>query len=231
MLNPKTKRNISRILPFGVIWLVFSVTYSLLEKGILGKLGYYPSTGNPYYFTRSIIITPASSLIAGLLIGTLEVVYFNKLFIQKSFVKKILYKSLIYLVFIISFLFSNTLIAQSSELKTSVFNAQVWDYARAFFFDYAFLSVGVYMAVVIIVSQFYLEVSDSIGHGVLNNFLTGKYHAPAEEERIFMFPDMRSSSTIAEQLGHVRYFEMLKNTIPICLIFAIIKYSGEIYSM
>ena len=228
MLTPKTKRNIARILPFGVIWLVFSLAYSLLERGLLGKLGYYPSTGNPYYFTSDIIITPVSALITGLLIGALEIIYFNKLFIQKSFAKKIIYKSLIYLAIIICFLIITTLIAHSIELKTFVFNTRVWTYVWAFLSNYAFLSVGAYMAVVIIVSQFYMEVSDNIGHGVLNNFLTGKYHAPTEEERIFMFLDMRSSSTIAEQLGHVRYFEMLKEYYS-DLSDPIIKYSGEIY--
>jgi len=228
MLAPQTKRNISRILPFGVIWLVFSLAYSLLERGVLGNLGYYPSTGNPYYFTSDIIITPVSALITGLLIGTLEIIYFNKLFIQKSFAKKIIYKSLIYLAIIISFLIITTLIAHSIELKSFVFNKQVWTYAWAFLSNYAFLSVWAYMAVVIIVSQFYMEVSDNIGHGVLNNFLTGKYHAPTEEERIFMFLDMRSSSTIAEHLGHLRYFEMLKEYYS-DLSDPIIKYSGEIY--
>jgi len=44
----------------------------------------------------------------------------------------------------------------------------------------------------------------------LNNFFLGKYHHPVAEERIFMFVDMNSSTTIAENLGHVKYFEMLK---------------------
>ena len=84
------------------------------------------------------------------------------------------------------------------------------------------------MAAIIVVSQFYTEVSENIGHGVLNNFFTGKYHAPTEEERIFMFLDMRSSSTIAENLGHVRYFEMLREYYS-DMSEAIIEHSGEIY--
>ena len=54
MLSPKTKRNISRIIPFVVIWFIFSVVYTLLEKGLLGNLTYYPSTGNSYDFGRNI---------------------------------------------------------------------------------------------------------------------------------------------------------------------------------
>jgi adenylate cyclase len=228
MLSPKTRRNVSRVLPFGVIWLVFSVVYSLLEKGILGEINYYPSTGNPYNFNQSIFITPISAVIAGLLIGACEILYLNKWFHQKSFTKKIAYKSLIYLAIIISFLITTSLIAHSIELRTSIFNKQVWSYAMAFVSNYAFVSVAVYMAAIIVVSQFYAEVSENIGQGVLNNFFTGKYHAPTEEERIFMFLDMRSSSTIAENLGHVKYFEMLREYYS-DLSEPIIEHFGEIY--
>src|SRR4030095_11449395 len=103
MLLPKTKRNILRIIPFGVIWLVFSIIYTLLEKGLLGDLNHYPSTGNPYNFTRNVYVTPVTALVTGLFIGTLEILYFNRWFAQKSFSKKILYKSTIYLAIILLF--------------------------------------------------------------------------------------------------------------------------------
>ncbi|MEJ0103981.1 MAG: adenylate/guanylate cyclase domain-containing protein [Bacteroidota bacterium] len=228
MLSPKTKRNIYRIIPFGLIWLIFSVVYTLLERGILGDLIYYPATGNPYNFTQNIFITPVSALIMGLLTGTIEILYFNKLFIQKSFTKKIVYKSIIYLAIIIFFLLITSLIANSIDQHTTIFNRKVWNKAWAFFSDYAFLSVGVYMAAIIVISQFYIEVSENIGHGVLTNFFTGKYHRPTEEERIFMFLDMKSSTTIAEHLGHVKYFEMLREYYS-DLSDPIIQYSGEIY--
>ena len=43
-----------------------------------------------------------------------------------------------------------------------------------------------------------------------------------------MFLDMKSSTTIAEQLGHVRYFELLQEYYSE-LSDAIINYSGEVY--
>lgn len=228
MLSPKTKSNIFRIIPFGVIWLIFSIVYTLLERGLLGDLNYYASTGNPYSFNKNIFITPISALITGLLIGTIEILYFNQLFIQKSFTKKIVYKSIIYIAIILLFLTILTVIANSIELHTAVFSKQVWDNVWIFFSSYAFFSVVMYMAAIIVVSQFYMEVSENIGQGVLANFFTGKYHRPTEEERIYMFLDMKSSTTIAENLGHVRYFEMLREYY-FDLSDPIIKYSGEIY--
>ena len=228
MLSPKTKRNFFRIIPFGVIWLIFSIVYVQLEKGILGDLTYYPATGNPYHFSRNIFITLISALLTGMLIGVIEIRYFCKLFRQISFSKKIIYKSFIYLAIIISFLLGVTLIANSIELQTTIFNIEVWNNVWTFLSNYAFWSVGIYMAAIILISQFYTEVSENMGQGVLINFFRGKYHASAEEERIYMFLDMKSSTTIAEDLGHVKYFEMLREYYS-DLSEPIIRYSGEIY--
>ena len=228
MLSPKTKRNISRIIPFGLIWLIFSIVYSLLERGLLGGLTNYPSTGNPYNFSRTIFITAITALILGLLVGTTEILYFYKLFLKNSFIKKIVYKTTIYLAIIISFLLINTCIYNAVELKTSFLNKLVWNNVWTFFSNYAFWSVVVYIGSIIGVSLFYNEVSENLGQGVLTNFFTGKYHTPKEEERIFMFLDMKSSTTIAENIGHVKYFEMLKAYYA-DLSDPVIRYSGEIY--
>jgi class 3 adenylate cyclase len=227
-MSPKTKRNISRILPFGFIWLIFSFIYTQLEKGLLGDSAYYPATGNPYNFYSNLLITPKMAMVAGLLIGALEILYLNKAFSNKNFTKKIFYKTLIYLVVIFFFLVILTVLVNSLELDVSIFNKQVWSHVLVFIRIYAFFSVGLYIAITILVSQFYSEVSEKIGHGVLNNFFTGKYHTPKQEERIFMFLDMSSSTTIAEEFGHVKYFEMLKSYYA-DLSDAIVNHYGEIY--
>src|SRR5262245_27837529 len=118
MLAAKTKKNISRIIPFALIWWLFSVVYLLLEKGILGDLTYYPSTGNPYNFFSSFSVTPVTAFITGLIIGTIEVLYLNKLFIHKKFIQKIVYKTTIYLAFIIFFLMALSAMANAIELHT-----------------------------------------------------------------------------------------------------------------
>jgi len=56
---------------------------------------------------------------------------------------------------------------------------------------------------------FLLQVNRLLGEGVLWKFILGKYHQPREEARIFMFLDMNSSTTIAERLGHVRFYALL----------------------
>jgi class 3 adenylate cyclase len=228
MLSPKIKRNISRIIPFALTWLLYSIVFSLLERGLLGNLNNYPSTGNPYHFGTAIFTAAITALTSGLLIGTLEIIYINKLFIKRSFLKKIIYKTSIYLGIITLFLLVNRILYNSIELNTGVFTKQVWAHTGEFFFNYVFCGVAAYITTVVGVSLFYNEISENLGHGTLANFFTGRYHTPKEEERIFMFLDMKSSTTIAESLGHVKYFEMLREYY-FDLSDPIVKYSGEIY--
>jgi adenylate cyclase len=119
-------------------------------------------------------------------------------------------------------------IAASMELRTSIFDRRVWDKLFVFLTSMTHLSNDLQLAVALGISLFYAEISENIGQGILINFFTGKYHRPTEEERIFMFSDMKASTTIAEKLGHIRYFELLK-AYYIDLSHAIIKYGGEIY--
>ena len=78
------------------------------------------------------------------------------------------------------------------------------------------------------VTQFMLQVNDKFGPGILWKFITGKYYHPRREERIFMFLDLKSSTTIAEQMNSEKFFGLLKEifndiTEPILIS------QGEIY--
>ena len=56
-----------------------------------------------------------------------------------------------------------------------------------------------------------VAVSRKLGPGVLWNWLRGYYHQPREETRIFMFLDMADSTTLAEELGHLRFSALVRD--------------------
>lgn len=228
MLSPKRKRNIRRIIPIVIIWVFFGAIYSLLEKGILADLKEYPATNTQYNFKNSILVTTLGSFVTGVLIGTLEVFYLNRLFNKLNFLIKIFIKTVTYLIFICAFLLSVSAISNSLLQNLPVYDPLVLKSVQYFLIDFAFWSVVLYIGAIVIISLFVLEVSDSLGRGVLTNFISGKYHRPIQEERIFMFLDMKSSTTIAENLGHVKYFKLLKAYYA-SMSDAIISFSGEVY--
>ena len=67
----------------------------------------------------------------------------------------------------------------------------------------------IYTLVIYGLLVFFLQVNELLGEGVLWKFIRGKYRKPWEEERIFMFLDMKSSTTIAERIGHLRFYTLL----------------------
>ena len=214
-------------MPFGAIWLLFSLIYTILERGLLGNLDFYPTSHNPYIFKRNIIVIPLLATTFGTIIGMLEILYFNKWFIHNSFTKKIVYKSSIYL-FIILFLLIIIFLTTVNEILAAISHMQFWMGMWDFFTDYSFLGILTYIISIILITQLYTEVSESMGASLLSNFFLGKYYKPVEEERIFMFLDMKSSTQIAEKLGHVVYFKMLQQYFS-DLTDPIIDHCGEIY--
>lgn len=72
------------------------------------------------------------------------------------------------------------------------------------------VAVSFLMAVVI---NFIEQVNRLLGRGVLLRVITGRYHRPREESRVFLLIDLRDSTQIAEELGNLRYHDFLKRYI------------------
>lgn len=227
LLSPKAKRNISQIIPFGLIWFISGMIFFIIETAATGGLDQRPSAAIEIDLKIFIFGTLANTIL-GLIVGAAEVLYLNRVFAKKSFTKKILYKTLFYTLIMIMIIMIAYPIAVSMELNTNILDKRVWKKLSLFLTSYIHLSNDLQIAVQLGISLFYSEISEHIGHGILINFFTGKYHAPKEENRIFMFLDMKSSTTIAEKLGHIKYFELLREYY-FDLSEAIIRYSGEIY--
>jgi len=76
--------------------------------------------------------------------------------------------------------------------------------------------------------QLMLQVFNKFGPGVFWKMVRGTYYRPKTEDRIFMFLDLNSSTTIAEQLGNERYHDLLKEFFA-DITNSILDHGGEIY--
>ncbi len=93
-----------------------------------------------------------------------------------------------------------------------------WDFLYAIF----------YILLILLVLQFITLVSRLLGPNVLLDYMLGRFHIPKEEERIFMFMDLKASTTIAEHLGHLKWHYFL-NDFFYDIAEAVRKTRGEIY--
>ena len=59
-------------IPYVILWFVAGVLYIIIEKGMMGDLTIYPSTGNPYDFKSSLRAVAVITLFIGFGHGILE---------------------------------------------------------------------------------------------------------------------------------------------------------------
>jgi adenylate cyclase len=164
--------------------------------------------GAIYQFIKENFINAAFielGLPLGLFFGLMELFIlpmFEKRFRRWTFTNIFLFKTILYTIVIYAVTIGVMMVAGIAEGKHTrdlVYHLTSLDH----------YSLVLYALVVYAVIVFFLQVNHLLGEGVLWKFIRGKYHRPREEERIFMFLDMKSSTTIAEQLGHVKFYALL----------------------
>src|SRR4051794_41126117 len=141
----------------------------------------------------------------GLVFGLLELFLFPKAdmrFRQWSFTKILLFKTILYTIIIYMVTISIAILGGLSAGRNM-------NEFQAFLISPEPFVLILYTLVVYSLLLFFLQINHLLGEGVLWKFISGKYYKPREEERIFMFLDMKSSTTIAEKLGPIRFYSLL----------------------
>ncbi|GAA0871776.1 hypothetical protein GCM10009117_09220 [Gangjinia marincola] len=226
--NFKRKRLLYSALTFALAWTSFALIYAMIERGILGSSSHYPGTKNPYNFTDNVLYVPAFSFIIGFIQGWLEFTLLKNWLRSRPIIIRILAKTLFYVIFIVFFMVMMSFIINSRALGLSPFDLKVIRTVGIFFRDFAFWSIIIYIYVVLNVTLLFYETSHYLGQTTFKNLVLGKYTRPFEESRIFMFLDMKSSTKIAEQIGHEAYFNLLKDVFS-DMTQAIEHNAGEVY--
>ena len=174
------------------------------------------------------------TLLIGIIIGILygAVLGITEYFLEKQFFRKrslgitfllklvISLLTLTFLFGLIRFVLFDKFVLPMMLKGMSPLSDGSWKYMFFIFLVYYFL-----MACVI---TFITQVNKKYGPGVLVPLLLGKYRHPKEEERIFMFMDLQSSTSIAEQLGHLRYSSFIRDSF-MDINQVIAKHHAEIY--
>jgi len=158
----------------------------------------------------------------GVILGAMLVslVFLSEVFLLSRLKKvRILYtlvlKTILYTIFIlISFFVSDILIY---GLDT-------------FFYDVErYLLSTIILGLPAIFGVFFLyNVNKLLGQRALIRLFFGKYNRPILEERIFMFIDLKSSTTIAEEIGDIKFHSFL-NDFFISISKPVIECGAEIY--
>lgn len=168
-----------------------------------------------------LLIAVVFGVVYGLVSGLINILFDRKPFKDRPVAVIIGLKGLFFLViFSIFFYLTRNLLYQPTVQSFVPFNKNTWIYIY-----YPLLGFYAFMTLLI---NFITQVNKKYGPGVLVPLLLGKYRTPKEEERIFMFMDLSSSTTIAEQLGHIRYSEFIRDSF-MDINHVLVRFSAEIY--
>lgn len=175
-------------------------------------------------FINGIII----GLGCGVSIAWSELFLFKSIGRRWSFIVLVSLKIVAYVFILTLSIFSVILVSRSIEHRQSPITTFYGQPFQHLLFHEDFHIMVIYAVVMASVIIFTKEMSRKMGQGVLFNFITGKYAKPFREERIFMFLDLDSSSSLAEKLGDLHYHQFL-NEFYYDITDDIIEARGEIY--
>lgn len=110
-----------------------------------------------------------------------------------------------------------------SHIIFMIFSVGLQDFLKTQFIELIGISL-----VISFVANLFVEVNRKLGPGVLLSLITGRYHQPRAQERIFLFLDMKNSTTLAESLGDLKYSSFLQDFFY-DIAETISLYKGEVY--
>ncbi len=158
----------------------------------------------------------------GLVFGSLEYVFDSIVSKRISIGLRNLIKIFLYFIVII-ILFTLLIELVKYVMGISINNERGWWQQ-----DRTFWAFVLYIFLAALVYSFIKISNEKFGKGVFLKMLLGKYKKPTEEFRIFMFLDLKSSTTFAEQLGHFKYSQLIQDCFY-DLNEVVPKYGAEIY--
>jgi adenylate cyclase len=198
-------------------------------RNVLFIIACWILAANLYYVLRLVGIGEASSihvirsfnikmlvfeattagLLVGVVFGVLDIFLNGHFFRKQPYGFLLLLKSLSFLLTLLLTI-SIVFIVSQSIFKGIVLEEAFWRLG-IFYSNWSVYTIILYAVLVSVAINFVKLVSRKFGPGVLIDLLKGKYHTPQEEERIFMFLDLKASTTYAEKLGHIRYSQLIQD--------------------
>ena len=164
------------------------------------------------------------AVVNGLLLSIVDILIDTPKFKRKSFRYILTVKSAAYIVtmfisIVSIFVLHGIIINRDNNLLYSLKYTLGSQYTIALYVYGAFISLLI---------NFLKEVNKKFGPGILLKLFSGRYYNPRVEDRIFMFIDLKASTTIAEKLGHLKYSRLIQDCFY-DVTDVVAKYKAEIY--
>lgn len=151
-----------------------------------------------------VLMSPLFGLIFGLFFGFVQIRF------EKFYHQRIPLTRLLITRFVVSTLVLLLITLLAYVVFVLVFNGLDIDFSEFLLNPAIFIFYAYVIAVDGIISLI-RQINLMLGPGTLKKLIKGQFYQPREEQRIFMFLDLKSSTEIAERLGHIRYSQLIQD--------------------
>ncbi|MEP2024144.1 adenylate/guanylate cyclase domain-containing protein, partial [Reichenbachiella sp.] len=190
----KTKRRWRTVRDYSLGWTLAFIYLCIVRGEGTQELG-----SVQFEFWDSIVTSLMMGPFFGSISGIAHVLMMEYGYKQISLLRLIIWRATYALLFLTSMILLAFTI-YGKEMKLLDFAFEPGSFAIYLYI----LTVDVFMFGLMQVSLFF-------GGNNLVKLLTGKFYSPKEEERVFMFLDLKSSTQHAERLGHIKYSKMIQD--------------------
>ncbi len=201
----------TKVVVITICWMFVGLLISLYDHLLLAsELANGYTAGNS--FSKNLVFNLAAAFMGGVLGSLWLVTYVNDKARDKPYGHALLLVALSFvcIVIFITLVLGATFVKYETGFWPLEENLATTEFYHNVLNPFHLKNVVVWGCVVVL-TQLGLQVNDKFGQGLLWAFIKGRYHRPQEEQRIFMFVDLISSTAIAERLGHERYYRLLKD--------------------
>ena len=226
-MNRRTQIKLRQLAILTMAWLIIGFLMSVYDHLVLhtnSSLGPVPE----YSYKVALIMNMGSALLGAMLGGTFLIFYVNVKYQDKSYGYTLIAVSISFVVVIFIIIIILGLVSVPLNTGRPLTDPASIEELKRFLTDSSRIKNVLSWSIVVGLTQLVLQINSKFGQGALGNIIRGKYNTPKEEKRIFMFLDLNSSTSMAEQLGDERYHELLKDFFS-DITNPILDNNGEIY--
>ena len=190
-MSPRTAQRLRSAAPVVVLFVLVSIIWDFVSSLVLSDIG-----GAEPFLAASIGVLLALPLIL------LESSAFAERFRRLSFPAAVLLKTVTYVgALALIFLGVGLLVGWAQGLTMQ-------DFRDSLPMNFAAIGTSFLLYLVVI---FLSQLNSLLGPGVLLRFVTGRYHHPRRERRIFMFVDIEDSTELSKNLSLEHYYGLVND--------------------
>jgi len=208
-IGSQNKKVIKDLILINLVWILAFYFFNFIQLTDIGESNQFP---------KELLLRKTkgfSQVLSSLILGTLF--GFINLYVQRH-ADRLRTKSYGYIIFtysVVHIILVFAVISIVATLSIFVFSGSVnrenFEKLAQFFLSKNLVRILVYTYFLSVCIFLVKIINKKLGEGVLWNLIMGKYRQPKEDRLLFLFMDLKSSTTYAELLGHRKFSELIQD--------------------